>query len=106
MHGGCIRPYGSKQHTSPDELTHSRSRPGSHQVAPALEASVTTINQSVSIPKAREASELKVLAVRATELSKVYGTESSEVIALDGVSVDFARSQFTAIMGPSGSGKS
>jgi putative ABC transport system ATP-binding protein len=62
--------------------------------------------KTVSIPKPREASDLKVLAVRAVELTKVYGTESSEVVALDNVSVDFAKTRFTAIMGPSGSGKS
>src|SRR4051812_9900680 len=61
---------------------------------------------SVTVPKAREASDLTVLAVRAVELTKIYGTESAEVVALDHVSVDFARTQFTAIMGPSGSGKS
>ncbi|MFL6240629.1 MAG: ABC transporter ATP-binding protein [Actinomycetes bacterium] len=59
-----------------------------------------------SIPQPRGSSDLQVLAVRAVDLTKVYGTESSEVVALDSVSVDFARTQFTAIMGPSGSGKS
>ncbi len=43
------------------------------------------------------------MAVQAT---KVYGRGDNEVRALDGVDVDFASSQFTAIMGPSGSGKS
>jgi len=45
-------------------------------------------------------------AVRAVELSKVYGRGESRVTALDRVSVDFAGQQFSAIMGPSGSGKS
>ena len=45
-------------------------------------------------------------AVRARALTKVYGTGEATVRALDGVDVDFASSQFTAIMGPSGSGKS
>lgn len=45
-------------------------------------------------------------AVRAAELSKVYGAGDTAVRALDGVSADFADEQFTAIMGPSGSGKS
>src|SRR4051794_4320964 len=62
--------------------------------------------KTVNVPKAREPFDLQVLAVRATELTKVYGTEGAEVRALDDVSVDFARTQFTAIMGPSGSGKS
>ncbi len=43
------------------------------------------------------------MAVQAT---KIYGRGDNEVRALDGVDVDFAKSQFTAIMGPSGSGKS
>lgn len=45
-------------------------------------------------------------AVRAQNLSKIYGHGASEVVALNGVDVDFAGGQFTAIMGPSGSGKS
>jgi putative ABC transport system ATP-binding protein len=45
-------------------------------------------------------------AARAVEASKVYGKGEAEVRALDGVTVDFATGQFTAIMGPSGSGKS
>ncbi|NHC16637.1 ABC transporter ATP-binding protein [Motilibacter sp. E257] len=39
-------------------------------------------------------------------LSKVYGAGDTRVVALDEVSVSFARGEFTAIMGPSGSGKS
>src|SRR3954451_23974472 len=62
--------------------------------------------KTVNVPQQREASDLTVLAVRAVELTKIYGTESAEVVALDHVSVDFARTPFTAIMGPSGSGKS
>ncbi len=44
--------------------------------------------------------------VVADELTKVYGSGETEVVALDGVSVAFDRHRFTAIMGPSGSGKS
>jgi putative ABC transport system ATP-binding protein len=61
---------------------------------------------TVTIPKARTGTELTVIAARAVGLTKVYGEEDSAVLALDNVTVDFARSQFTAIMGPSGSGKS
>jgi putative ABC transport system ATP-binding protein len=43
-------------------------------------------------------------AVRAA--TKIYGSGDTEVVALDGVDVDFAAARFTAIMGPSGSGKS
>ncbi|MCB1257678.1 MAG: ABC transporter ATP-binding protein [Microthrixaceae bacterium] len=37
---------------------------------------------------------------------KIYGSEDSEVRALNGVTVGFESARFTAIMGPSGSGKS
>ncbi|WP_052450430.1 ABC transporter ATP-binding protein [Actinomyces polynesiensis] len=40
------------------------------------------------------------------EVTKVYGSEQTRVVALDGVDVDFEQGRFTAIMGPSGSGKS
>jgi putative ABC transport system ATP-binding protein len=45
-------------------------------------------------------------AVAATRLTKIYGTGDTRVVALDGVSVEFQRQEFAAIMGPSGSGKS
>ncbi len=45
-------------------------------------------------------------AVRATGLTKVYGSGETAVHALAGVDVAFDRGGFTAIMGPSGSGKS
>ncbi|MFD7914890.1 ABC transporter ATP-binding protein [Streptomyces sp. NPDC059752] len=45
-------------------------------------------------------------AARAKDLCKVYGEGEARVVALDSVSVSFARAEFTAIMGPSGSGKS
>ena len=41
-----------------------------------------------------------------TDGIKVYGSDDTEVRALDGVTVDFEQGKFTAIMGPSGSGKS
>ncbi len=46
------------------------------------------------------------LAARVQQLTKTYGSDGSEVRALDGVSVGIRRGEFTAIMGPSGSGKS
>ncbi|MEU6475985.1 ABC transporter ATP-binding protein [Streptomyces sp. NPDC047017] len=52
------------------------------------------------------AGQATAVAARAAELSKVYGQGETQVVALDRVSVDFARAEFTAIMGPSGSGKS
>jgi putative ABC transport system ATP-binding protein len=45
-------------------------------------------------------------AVRTVGLTKVYGSGSNIVRALDDVTLDIARGRFTAIMGPSGSGKS
>jgi putative ABC transport system ATP-binding protein len=46
------------------------------------------------------------VVARAIDLRKVYGEGEAEVVALDGVSVEFERGKMTAIMGPSGSGKS
>jgi putative ABC transport system ATP-binding protein len=46
------------------------------------------------------------IAARAVDVSKTYGSGEASVLALDGVSADFASGRFTAIMGPSGSGKS
>ncbi|MBB4933500.1 putative ABC transport system ATP-binding protein [Lipingzhangella halophila] len=45
-------------------------------------------------------------AVTARDLTKVFDAGDSAVRALDGVSVEFTRGAFAAIMGPSGSGKS
>ena len=46
------------------------------------------------------------VAVRAVDLTKVYGSGRTTVQALAGVSVEMLAGTFTAIMGPSGSGKS
>ena len=47
-----------------------------------------------------------IISVRG--LTKTYGEAATDnvVTALDGVDIDFPRGKFTAIMGPSGSGKS
>jgi putative ABC transport system ATP-binding protein len=45
-------------------------------------------------------------AARTVDAAKIYGKGSTEVRALDGVTVAFGAGQFTAIKGPSGSGKS
>jgi putative ABC transport system ATP-binding protein len=47
-----------------------------------------------------------VVAARAVDVTKLYGSGDTAVRALDGVSVELIRGEFTAIMGPSGSGKS
>ena len=49
---------------------------------------------------------MSVAAARAVNLRKSYGQGDTEVVALDGVDVEFRQGEFTAIMGPSGSGKS
>ncbi|WP_182559766.1 ABC transporter ATP-binding protein [Microlunatus kandeliicorticis] len=45
-------------------------------------------------------------SVRAEKLIKTYGSGRTEVTALRGVDLDLASGSFTAIVGPSGSGKS
>ena len=44
-------------------------------------------------------------AAQAIDLVKTYGTGPTEVRALAGIDVTFQRGRFTAVMGPSGSGK-
>jgi putative ABC transport system ATP-binding protein len=48
----------------------------------------------------------RLAAARAVEATKVYGSGTTAVVALDEVSVELEAGRFTAIMGPSGSGKS
>jgi putative ABC transport system ATP-binding protein len=45
-------------------------------------------------------------AIRAEEVTKIYGIGEAAVRALNNISVEFAAGHYTAIMGPSGSGKS
>jgi putative ABC transport system ATP-binding protein len=45
-------------------------------------------------------------AARTVDATKIYGEDQTEVRTLDGITVEFGRAQFTAIMGPSGYGKS
>ncbi|MBN9621248.1 MAG: ABC transporter ATP-binding protein [Actinobacteria bacterium] len=47
-----------------------------------------------------------LIAARAIDVVKSYGSGPTAVLALNHVSVEFRRGEFTAIMGPSGSGKS
>jgi putative ABC transport system ATP-binding protein len=44
------------------------------------------------------------VALEATDLVKTYGSGGTAVRALDGVTATFTSGEFTAIMGPSGSG--
>lgn len=46
------------------------------------------------------------VVARATALTKIYGREPAQVVALDAVDLEITRGEFTAVMGPSGSGKS
>ena len=46
------------------------------------------------------------VAARAVNATKVYGMGDTQVVALNDLSIDFGEGEFTAIMGPSGSGKS
>ncbi|HCA87953.1 MAG TPA: peptide ABC transporter ATP-binding protein [Streptomyces sp.] len=55
---------------------------------------------------AQTATRSPAVAARATDLTKVYGQGETQVVALNGVSIDFQQAEYTAIMGPSGSGKS
>jgi len=48
----------------------------------------------------------QVTAAEAVDLVKVYGSGQTAVVALHGVTVAFPAGKLTAIMGPSGSGKS
>ena len=59
---------------------------------------------TITIPEARTATG--PAASRCMQLSKYYGEGDSAVRALDDVTAQFTRGQFTGIMGPSGSGKS
>jgi putative ABC transport system ATP-binding protein len=65
---------------------------------PAMSAPSTT--------SAPPAAAVPAPAAAAVDAVKSYGTGEAAVRALDGVTVTFERGRFTAIMGPSGSGKS
>lgn len=56
----------------------------------------------MSLATVPQASALKAeAAARAVDAVKVYGRGETEVRALDGVTIEFAAGQLTAIMGPS-----
>lgn len=46
------------------------------------------------------------IAAAAEALTRIYGTATAQVVALDAVDLEITKGEFTAIMGPSGSGKS
>ncbi|AMW32113.1 putative ABC transport system ATP-binding protein [Fervidobacterium changbaicum] len=49
--------------------------------------------------------ELVEAIVKAENLSKIYGSGSSKVVALDSVNLEIKKGEIVAILGPSGSGK-
>ncbi|MCQ4628139.1 ABC transporter ATP-binding protein [Corynebacterium sp. CCUG 65737] len=64
------------------------------------------LNEGESVRDAVDTRQAPAAAARAVALRKTYGAGDTQVVALDGIDVDFGRNEFTAIMGPSGSGKS
>jgi putative ABC transport system ATP-binding protein len=60
----------------------------------------------MTIPTAGGSGERSAVAAAARTVTKAYGSGETKVLALDSVDVDIARSRFTAIMGPAGSGTS
>jgi putative ABC transport system ATP-binding protein len=58
----------------------------------------------MTMPTPTEARLDVPVAARANDVWKVYGSGEAQVVALRGVSVDLGKAEFTAIMGPSGSG--
>ncbi len=46
------------------------------------------------------------MLIRTENISKVYGSESNRLVALDSVSIEIESGEYVALMGPSGSGKS
>jgi putative ABC transport system ATP-binding protein len=60
----------------------------------------------MTTPLAPSSPAAATVVARAVDAVKIYGSGDTEVRALDGVSVEFQRARFAAIMGPSGSGKS
>lgn len=58
------------------------------------------------MPTAKKSKQSERIMARVNDAFKIYGSDDTEVRALDGVSIDFKKGVFTAIMGPSGSGKS
>lgn len=65
---------------------------------------MTSIPLQEAARAARQATS--AVAARVAELTKIFGSGATRVVALDSVSLDFNAGEFTAIMGPSGSGKS
>ena len=64
------------------------------------------LTNSLDAAVAQQAAKQDGSAARAVALVKTYGKGDATVRALDGVTLEFQRGRFAAVMGPSGSGKS
>jgi len=67
---------------------------------------VTQVGTAPSVNGSTPPAGAAPLAARAVQATKVYGSKTTEVVAIDNITVDLPRGRFTAVMGPSGSGKS
>ena len=74
-------------------------------MAERVATSAPPAKMSTAVP-AKASTAAPAAAARTVAATKVYGKGQTEVRALDGVTVEFPQGQFTAIMGPSGSGQS
>src|SRR4029453_18819436 len=69
-------------------------------------AGTGSLGVATAVGAGEKATEHGPPAAQVIDLSKTYGTGQAEVHALAGVTISFETGQFTAVMGPSGSGSS
>lgn len=103
-HGIAEPSAGPVHHSSPVRRATSVPRPATQQAVTQQAGSTPHPAPATERPPAQP--DPSEAASAGIGLTKVYGTGDTRVVALDGVSVGFARGSFSAIMGPSGSGKS
>ncbi len=73
---------------------------------PSVDALDSTTVAGDSGPPLVVASAAAPMMLQAVGLSKIYGSGSAQVVALDNVSFSVRRGEFVVMLGPSGSGKS